>query len=207
MNAVIERGLHLPPPPALPYPIGISIKPSSTIKNTHASGFPLLSGIRDDLSDTLGVGGCSLCTRKGEGEQEDLGKAKHGKEHKGRWTVKQASGLERRKDSSTARRERQKRKKKTRQGDPGRIVHPYISLWPFVTDSRGAADLPEKYISQAWSLWSPPVRMVAKPRDLRARIRFFTRNHDEENMGWCTRGAGRSTLFPPLGVRITRGDR
>jgi len=35
------------------------------------SGFPLLSGIGDNLSDTLGVKGCSLCTRKSESEHED----------------------------------------------------------------------------------------------------------------------------------------
>lgn len=81
LNAVIERGLHCCPPPALfykePSPIGISILSSPTIKNTHASGFPLLSGIRDNLSDTLVEGGCSLCTGKGKGEQENLGNAEH----------------------------------------------------------------------------------------------------------------------------------
>ena len=120
VNAVTERGLHCAPPPALfykrPSPIGIStILSSSTIKNTHASGLPLLSGIRDNLSDTLAVSRCSLCTGKGKSEQEDLGNAEHRQEHKRRWTVKQASRLERRKRvERRPRRERQKEREKAR---------------------------------------------------------------------------------------------
>jgi len=80
-NAVTEIGLHFSPPPAVRYknpsPIGISRAPSPALKHTHTSGFPLLSGSADNLSDTLGVNGCSLCSGKGESEQEDRVKAEH----------------------------------------------------------------------------------------------------------------------------------
>jgi len=48
------------------------------------SSLPLLGSSSDNLSDTLGVKGCSLCSRKGEGEQEDLGKAEHCEGNEGR---------------------------------------------------------------------------------------------------------------------------
>ena len=83
-NAVTEIGLHFSPPPAVSYkrpsPIGISRALSPEFKYTYTSSLPLLGGSTDNLSDTLGVNGCSLCTRKGESEQEDPGKAEHRRE-------------------------------------------------------------------------------------------------------------------------------
>jgi hypothetical protein len=51
---------------------------------SEASSFPLLSGIGDNLSNTLGVKGCSLCAGKSESEQEDRGKFEHRRGYKER---------------------------------------------------------------------------------------------------------------------------
>lgn len=53
------------------------MKLTSVVAFTYTSGLPLLGGIGDNLSNTLGVKRCSLCTRNGKGEQGDLGNAEH----------------------------------------------------------------------------------------------------------------------------------
>jgi hypothetical protein len=95
------------------------------------------------------VSGCSLCTGKGKGEQEDLGNAEHRQEAKGRWTVKQASRLERRKRAEHCPRRETKGKESDSIENPGRIAHPYISAWPIVVSPRRAADLLKKWDPQA----------------------------------------------------------
>lgn len=85
VNAVIERGLQLSSPPAASYrkpkAVGFNEGSAWCFKSTHTSILPLLGGIGDDLSDTLRVEGCSLCTGNGKGEQEDLGNTEHCKEN------------------------------------------------------------------------------------------------------------------------------
>ena len=101
------------------------------------------------MSDALGVKGCSLCTRKSEGDQEDLGNTEHCGGHEERVKVEaRLKGWKERSGLGTAREECEReiergseKRKEVDEGDRADGDRIYTSPLSFVTEGPRSTDL------------------------------------------------------------------